>query len=151
MKSQKRIKNKGRNENMNSLEFDVNNSHMLAEEIVKLLIEKQAIEIKLYDMRGREAITDFYINATGRSVNHTSSLADDIYDKIAEHGRAALHTEGRRSDSSWLLVDYGDVIVNIFDKPSREFYDIDRLMPKESAVNIEYLVAEVDSKFEIKK
>lgn len=136
---------------MNSSKFDVNDSHMLAEEIVKLLIEKQALEIKLYDMREREAITDFYINATGKSATHTASLADDIFDKISEYGRSALHTEGRRSDSSWLLVDYGDVIVNIFDRPSREFYDIDRLMPKDSAVNIEYLVAEVDSKFDIKK
>ncbi len=125
-----------------------NDSRTLADEAVKLLLEKQGLEIKLYDMREREAITDFYINVTGKSAMHTSSLADELYDKLSELGRDAIRVEGRGSDS-WVLVDYGDLIVNIFDKKSREFYDLDRLLPKETLVDIEHLVAEVDAKFEI--
>lgn len=128
--------------------IDVNDSRILADEAVKLLLEKQGLEIKLYDMREREAITDFYINVTGKSAMHTTSLADDLYDKLAELGRDALRVEGRGSDS-WVLVDYGDLIVNVFDKKSREFYDLDRLLPAQTLVDIEPLVAEVDAKFEI--
>ncbi len=128
--------------------IDTNDSRVLADEAVKLLLEKQGLEIKLYDMREREAITDFYINVTGKSAMHTSSLADELYDKLSELGRDALRIEGRGSDS-WVLVDYGDLIVNVFDKKSRDFYDLDRLLPAETLVDIEPLVAEVDAKFEI--
>ncbi len=129
--------------------LNLNDSQTLANEAVKVLLEKQGLEIKLYDMRGREAITDFYINVTGKSAMHTSSLADDLADKIAELGRNELRIEGRRSDT-WVLVDYGDVIVNVFDKQSREFYNLDRLLPADSLVDISELIAEVDAKFEIK-
>ncbi|MBR2465615.1 MAG: ribosome silencing factor [Clostridia bacterium] len=128
--------------------IDTSDSRVLADEAVKLLLEKQGLEIKLYDMREREAITDFYINVTGKSAMHTSSLADELYDKLSELGRDALRIEGRGSDS-WVLVDYGDLIVNVFDKKSRDFYDLDRLLPAETLVDIEPLVAEVDAKFEI--
>lgn len=129
--------------------INLNDSKTLAEEAVKFLLEKQGLEIKLYDMRKSEAITDFYVNVTGKSAMHTSSLADELYDKLSELGRDALRIEGRRSDS-WVLVDYGDVIVNVFDKKAREFYNLDRLLPGESLVDIEELVKEVDAKFEIK-
>jgi ribosome-associated protein len=128
--------------------IDINDSKTLAEEAVKLLLEKQGLEIKLYDMREKEAITDFYVNVTGKSAMHTNSLADDLYDKLAELGRSALRIEGRGSES-WVLVDYGDLIVNIFDKKSRDFYDLDRLLPAGTAVDIEHLVKEVDEKFSI--
>lgn len=128
--------------------INLNDSKTLAEEAVKFLLEKQGLEIKLYDMRKSEAITDFYVNVTGKSAMHTSSLADELYDKLSELGRDALRIEGRRSDS-WVLVDYGDVIVNVFDKKAREFYDLDRLLPTESLVDIEELVKEVDAKFEL--
>ena len=130
------------------VKIDLNDSRILANEAVKILLEKQGLEIKLYDMREREAITDFYINVTGKSSMHTSSLADELYDKLSELGRDALRVEGRRSDS-WVLVDYGDMIVNVFDKKSREFYDLDRLLPKEALMDIAPLMAEVDAKFEI--
>ena len=65
-----------------------------------------------------------------------------------ERGREPLHIEGRQG-KAWLLVDYGDVIVNVFDKPSREFYNFDRHLPEDSEVDISDLVAEVDKKFEL--
>ncbi len=129
--------------------LNLNDSKILADEAVKVLLEKQGLEIKLYDMRGREAITEFYINVTGKSAMHTSSLADDLSDKLSELGRDALRVEGRRSDT-WVLVDYGDVIVNVFDKESREFYNLDRLLPADAIVDITELVKIVDAKFDIK-
>ncbi len=129
--------------------LNLNDSRALADEAVKVLLEKQGLEIKLYDMRDREAITDFYVNVTGKSAMHTASLADDLAEKISEFGRDTLRIEGRRSDS-WVLVDYGDVIVNVFDKQSREFYNLDRLLPADALLDISELVAEVDAKFEIK-
>lgn len=121
-------------------------SDVLAREITKVLIEKQGIDIRLYDVRTTEGITDFYVNATGRSATHVASLSDDVSELIGNRGRDPLRVEGKRGNA-WILVDYGDVIVNVFDRESRSFYNFDRLLPVESAVDITDLIAEIDEKF----
>lgn len=130
--------------------FDLKNadSGVLAREAVKILLEKKAIDVKLFFVKEHTSVTDFYINATGRSSTQVAALADDVADLISERGRDTLRIEGR-SGNAWILVDYGDVIVNVFDKPSREFYSFDRHLPAESELDISELVAEVDKKFEI--
>ena len=120
----------------------------LAKEAVKVLLEKKAINVTLFDVREKTSVTDFYVNATGRSSTQVSSLADDVADTIEQMGRRALRVEGR-SGNSWLLVDFGDVIVNVFDRASREFYNFDKHLPEDSAVDISDIVAEVDKKFDI--
>ncbi len=125
-------------------------SGALAREAVKLLLEKKAINVTLFDVREKTSVTDYYVNATGRSSTQVASLADDVADAMEEKGRRALRIEGRNGNS-WLLVDFGDVIVNVFDRASREFYNFDKHLPEESAVDISDLVAEVDEKFDINK
>ena len=125
-------------------------STVLSKEAVKLLIEKKANDVKLFDVREKSSITDYYINVTGRSVSHVSSLADDVDSLLSMRGRAAVRTEGKRGNG-WILVDFGDVIVNIFDRSSREFYNLDRHFSEDSQVDISDLVAEVDAKFDINK
>ena len=121
----------------------------LARAAVAVLIEKKALDVRLYDVGVENPITDYYINATGRSHTQVGSLADDLVDKLSESGISAMRVEGKRGDA-WILVDYGDVIVNIFDRESREFYNLDRLMSAESCKDISDIVAEVDKKLEIK-
>lgn len=134
--------------------FGMNNSKnsMTASELaraaVAILIEKKAQNVKLYDVGEKNPLTDFYVNATGRSHTHVASLGDDVVDKLSEMGVDALRVEGRRGDS-WILVDYGDVILNIFDRESREFYNLDRLMPSEALTDISDIIDEVDKKLEI--
>ncbi len=124
-------------------------SGVLAREAVKILIEKKALNISLFDVREKSSVTDYYVNATGRSSTQVASLADEVDAKLSERGRGALRTEGKRGNG-WILVDFGDVIVNVFDRESREFYNLDRHFPEESRVDIADLVAEVDKKLEIK-
>ncbi len=122
----------------------------LAREAVKILLEKKAIDVKLFDVREKSSVTDFYINVTGRSLTQVSSLADDIDGMLGERGKSAIRTEGKRGNS-WILVDFGDVIVNVFDKSAREFYNLDRHFPEDGQIDISDLVAEVDAKFDISK
>ena len=122
----------------------------LAREAVKVLIEKKGIDVRLFDVKESSSVTDYYINATGRSSSNVSSLADDVDTLLAQRGRAPLRTEGKRGNS-WILVDFGDVIVNVFDRASRDFYSLDRHLPEGSQVDISDLVAEVDAKFDINK
>ena len=137
-------------ENIKTEELKNASSDMLSHEIVKILIEKKAIDVKLFDVKEGTGITDFYINATGRSITHVASLADDICELVSNKGRNELRMEGKRGNG-WILVDYGDVIVNVFDKESRTFYNFDRLLPAESEQDISDLIAEVDAKLDINK
>ena len=123
-------------------------SGTLAREAVKILIERKAIDVKLFDVREKSSVTDYYINVTGRSSTNVAALADEVDGKLSERGRAPLRTEGRRGNS-WILVDFGDVIINVFDRASRDFYNLDRHFPEESLLDISVLVAEVDAKLEI--
>ena len=122
----------------------------LAKSVVATLIEKKALDVRLYSVKEESSITDYYVNATGRSSTQVASLADEVAYKTEESGRVPLRIEGREGNA-WLLVDYGDVIVNVFDKPSREFYNFDRLLPENGRVDISDIIAEIDKKFDITK
>ena len=120
----------------------------LARAAVKALIEKKALNVRAYELLEQSPITDYYVNVTGRSATQVASLADELAYKLSLCGKDAARIEGKRGNS-WILVDYGDVIVNVFDKESREFYNLDRLMPENSEIDISDIVAEVDKKFDI--
>lgn len=122
-------------------------AEVLAKEAVKVLLEKLASDVSMFSVREHTSITDFYVNATGRSITHVASLADDVVDIFEKRGRSADRIEGKRGNS-WILVDFGSLIVNIFDSEGRGFYNFDRLLPAESKCDISNLVAEVDKKFE---
>jgi len=140
---------KGLIKTVNNTELIGASSSVIAEEAVKILIEKKGIDVRLYDVREKTSVTDFYINVTGRSNTHVSSLADDVVTLLEERGVIAQRVEGRRGNE-WLLVDYTDVIINVFDRKSREFYNLDRHFAEGSLVDITELIAEVDKKFETK-
>ena len=120
----------------------------LAKEIVSVLVEKKALDVRMYNVSEDSSVTDYYVNATGRSSTNVMALADEVEYKVGLKGRSPLRIEGR-SGRSWLLVDYGDVIVNVFDKASREFYNFDRLLPEAGQVDISDIIAEIDRKYDI--
>lgn len=125
-------------------------SNTLARAAAFALLEKKALNVALYYVREVTSVTDYYVNATGRSATQVAALADAVEEALALCGRDALRVEGR-SGGAWILADYGDVIVNIFDRPSREMYPLDRLFPAECTVDISDLIAEVDAKFDLDK
>lgn len=123
-------------------------STALAEAVVAVLIEKKALDVRLYEVGEDNPVTDYYVNATGRSLTQVAALADEVAFKLSEQGKDALRIEGKRGNA-WILVDYGDVIVNVFDKDSRGFYNLDRLMPDGSEIDISKIVKQVDEKLKI--
>ena len=101
-------------------------SDVLAREAVKILLEHKGLDVRLYNVKEASPITDFYVNVTGRSHTQVFSLADILKDKLGERQIHPARVEGKRGDT-WILVDYHDVIINVFDKGSREFYNLDKL------------------------
>ena len=120
----------------------------LAKKIAAILIEKKAVDVRVYCVKEKSSITDYYVNATGRSSTQVASLADEVAYKTELLGRLPLRIEGR-DGKAWLLVDYGDVIVNVFDTASREFYNFDRLLSEDGRVDLADVYEEIDKKFEI--
>ena len=134
------------NNDLRTNELENASAEQLAREIAKILIEKKGINVEIYDVREKTSVTDFYVNVTGRSSTHVASLADEVDYLIGLKGRNSARIEGRQGNF-WILVDYLEVIVNVFDKEAREFYNFGRLMPEGSKVNIDDIIKEVDEKY----
>ena len=97
----------------------------LIKNIVKALDEKKAEDIKIIETAELTIVADSFIVASGTSSTHVKALADEVEYAISQLGTEPEHIEGRAT--GWILVDYGTVVVHIFDRQSREYYNIERL------------------------
>jgi ribosome-associated protein len=78
------------------------------------------------DVSGLIVLTDVFIIATGTSRRHVVTLAEETEIQLKTEGRRPLRREGM-DDGTWVLLDYGDVIVHVFDEETRAYYDLERL------------------------
>ena len=92
----------------------------------KILDEKKAVDITVIDIMEKSSFADYLVIATGNSDRQVRSLADDIEDKFAEKEIFVKSIDGKQN-SGWILMDFGDVIVNIFNKDVREKYNIEKV------------------------
>lgn len=101
-----------------------------------------AKEIVAIDVQGISAITDFFVFATGSSTTQTKALCDYVEKDMAGQGFVPQRIEGYAA-SRWILMDYSDVVIHIFLKEAREFYDLERLWQDGKTVDItEFLETE---------
>ncbi len=112
-----------------------NTPYELAGEVIRVLDEKQAHDMLLYHVTDITVVTDYYVLCTGRSTTHVKALADDVAELLEQRmGVAPAHVEGR-NDGTWVLLDFGSVIVHIFTRDTREFYKLERLYPEATQVD----------------
>lgn len=98
----------------------------LAKESAKILDNKKAIGTKVIGIEDISSLADYFVIATGTSSTHVNALADEVEFNLKKIGITPYHIEGHRSNS-WILLDYKDIIIHVFSKEAREFYDLDRL------------------------
>ncbi len=96
--------------------------------IVDALQELKAVDITVLDLRSvPEASADFFIVCNGTSSTHVLGLSDRVQKNVWEQiGERPLHIEGKQG-RNWLLIDFFNAVVHIFDKEKRQFYDIEHL------------------------
>ena len=94
--------------------------------IYHCLDEKKASDISIIDISALSVVADYFIIASADSTRQTAALSDHVEEALGRMGIEARQIEGR-SSANWILMDYRDVIVHIFDKENRLFYDIERL------------------------
>lgn len=94
--------------------------------VVKACEDKIAEDIKTIEIGDKTSIADYFVITTGNSVLQTQAIANEVEEKVEKAGYEVLSKEGFR-DGSWILVDLGDIIVHVFTKEKREFYNIEKL------------------------
>ncbi len=107
------------------------------------IFAKKGVDIVLLDVEGLFLLTDVFVIATGTSRPHVQSLADNVEQKMRDlRGLKPIRREGR-PEGEWVLLDFGDIIVHVFQATSREFYGLERLWADAEKVDwIEPAVAE---------
>lgn len=88
--------------------------------------EKKAEDIVVVDIGQKASFADYFVICSGNSERQVQSLADEVEDAMAKEGVIVKSIEGRQG-SGWILMDFGDIIVNVFTKEMRERYNIEKV------------------------
>lgn len=108
----------------------------LAIEAAKLLDLKKAENVLVIDVAEKSSFADFLVVASAGSDRQAEALADDVEDKMAELGQNERLCEGRKK-TGWVLLDFGDIIVNIFSRDMRDKYDLEKVWGDCETIKIE--------------
>ncbi len=115
---------------------------MSAKELVKIaynaLDDKKGQDICIINIEEISTVADYFIIASGDNRNQVQAIADNVSDELAKVGCEVKQTEGYHS-ANWILMDYGDIIVHIFNKEDRLFYDLERIWRDGKIVEIDEL------------
>ena len=101
-------------------------SQLHAQRISELMMEKKALDIKIIDVRNITTLTDFFVICTSESEPQSRAITDHVNLTMKTEGHASWHTEGYQY-LNWVLIDYVNVVVNIFNNEARDFYAVERL------------------------
>jgi ribosome-associated protein len=102
------------------------------------LEDKKAEDIRIIDIAGVSVLADYFIIANGTNENQVRAMVDNVQDELFKAGYEAKQIEGYRS-GNWILLDYGDIIVHVFSKEDRLFYDLERIWRDGKSIEIDSL------------
>lgn len=112
-------------------------------EMVKLAIEaledKKAEDIRVIDISEVSVLADYFIIAGGSNRSQIQALSDNVEEKLGRAGAPSKQIEGYET-ANWVLLDFGDIIVHIFDKENRLLYDLERIWRDGKMVDIENFI-----------
>lgn len=111
-----------------------------AKNIAKILDKKKAIDIVGIETKELTVMSDYFIIASGTSNTHVRALADEVDDEMKKLGVEVDHIEGRAT--GWILLDYNEVLVHIFQPESRQYYNIERLWNDAARVDLSDVLTE---------
>ncbi len=90
------------------------------------LDDKKGKDIKVIDIHEVSVIADYFVIASGSNQNQVQAMVDNVDEQLGRAGYEAKQVEGTKN-SAWVLMDYGDVIIHVFDEENRLFYDLERI------------------------
>jgi ribosome-associated protein len=98
--------------------------------------DRKAIDLVVLDVQGLSGVTDFFLVCSGRSTTHVKSIADAIREELKDDGVRPLHSEGA-TESGWVLLDYGDVLMHVFLEDTRAYYALERLWGDAPSISVD--------------
>ncbi|MCI5597373.1 MAG: ribosome silencing factor [Lachnospiraceae bacterium] len=102
------------------------------------LDEKKAEDITVIDISGVSTVADYFIIANGTNSNQVLAMVDNVEEQLHKAGYDPKQVEGYRQ-GNWVLLDYIDIIVHVFDKENRLFYDLERIWRDGKCIDIKEL------------
>ena len=102
----------------------------LVRRCVEICEDRKALKVVLYDMRGKSVLADYYLICSGTSEPHLNAIAGAIHKQLVESGVRPKSVQGT-SQSHWVILDYGTVLIHVFTPECRDFYKIEQLWPEE--------------------
>ena len=106
--------------------IDTDDSKALAEIIAEVLDSKKGKDIKVLHVEDKTVIAEYFVICTGNSSTQVKALAGEVEYQLERRGVSPYGVEGR-DNNSWLILDYSNVIVHVFSREAREFYNIEKL------------------------
>ena len=97
--------------------------------------EKKALDLVVMDLREIASFTDYFVITSGTNQRQVQAISDEVFDRLKKAGTPAARVEGRQT-AEWILLDYGDFVVHVFDDKARKFYDLERLWREASRVEL---------------
>ena len=113
-------------------------SKFMAKIACKALEDKKALNIKIIDISHISILADYFIIASGSNRNQVQALVDNVQEELHKTGFDAKQVEGYNT-ANWILLDYGDIIVHVFDEENRFFYDLERIWRDGKTITAEEL------------
>ena len=108
--------------------------------LVKVLDDKKAEDVAVLDTTDLTVVSEYFVIATGNSSTHVKSLADDVEYELQQLGVEPDHIEGRAT--GWILLDYGSVLVHVFTRDNRDYYNLEHLWADAKQVDVSDLVTD---------
>src|SRR5215218_3824785 len=98
--------------------------------------EKKALEPVVLDLREIASFTDYFVIVSGANERQVQAISDEVYETLKKGGgHAAARVEGYKT-AEWILLDYGDFVVHVFEQKARKFYDLERLWRESKRVEL---------------
>ncbi len=110
-------------------------SKLMAKIAYQALDDRKGEDIKVIDISNVSVLADYFIIANGSNANQVNAMVDNVEEELAKNGFHAKQREGYGL-GNWVLLDFGEVIVHVFDKENRLFYDLERIWRDGKSVEV---------------
>jgi ribosome-associated protein len=97
--------------------------------------EKKALEPVVLDLRDIASFTDYFVIVSGANERQVQAISDEVYESLKKAGHPAARVEGYKT-AEWILLDFGDFVVHVFEQKARKFYDLERLWRESKRIEL---------------
>ena len=116
----------------------MNQSVEMVKTAYNALSDKKGEDITIIDIRNVSVMADYFIIASGTNSSQVQAMVDNVEEELGKKGYVCKQMEGYRS-ANWILMDYGDIIVQVFDRDNRLFYDLERIWRDGKTIDVDTL------------